>query len=77
MTVKNIISGNNIEISVRPHATDYEIRQETIRESAKLWQMETSNKKMSYGELLHDIRIFENLAKRFGLQKELRENGII
>jgi hypothetical protein len=77
MTVKNIISGDNIEISVRPNATDYEIRQETIRESAKLWQTETAEKSLSYGELLHDVRIFETQAKRFGLQKELRENGII
>lgn len=77
MTAKNIITGSEIEITVRENAEKYEIMQAVVRQSAIEWQAETAEKSLSYGELLHDIRIFENYARKYGLQREFRENGII
>ena len=77
MKAKNIITNKEIEINARPGASSYEIMQATIRESAIKWQAETAKKKLSYKELLHYTRIFEKYAKKYGLQREFRENGII
>lgn len=77
MTKKDIITGSAIIINVRNNATDYEIRQEIIRESAKAWRNRTEGKKIDKMTLLHDIRIFEKRALKYGLQRELREMGII
>ena len=77
MKAKNIITGSEIEITVRENAEKYEIMQAVVRQSAIEWQTETVEKSLSYGELLHDTRIFEKYAKKYGLQREFRENGII
>lgn len=77
MKAKNIITGSEIEITVRENAEKYEIMQAVVRQSAIEWQAETAEKSLSYGELLHDTRIFEKYAKKYGLQREFRENGII
>ena len=77
MTKKDIITGSAIIINVRNNASDYEIRQEIIRESAKAWRNRIEGKKIDKMTLLHDIRIFEKWALKYGLQRELREKGII
>ena len=77
MKAKNIITGSEIEITVRENAEKYEIMQAIVRQSAQEWQARNTEKALSYAELLHDTRIFEKYAKKYGLQRELRENGII
>lgn len=78
MKYKDIITGETKQIlTVRKNATKYELMQAAIRETAKNWQERTADKRLSYAELLHDIRIFEKYAKKYGLQREFRENGII
>lgn len=78
MIYKDIISGETKQIlTVRKNATKYELMQAAIRETAREWQEKTAGKRLSYAELLHDIRIFEKYAKKYGLQREFRENGII
>lgn len=47
------------------------------REKAIEWQSEQSERAISYGELAVYRERFEKLAKRYGLTKEFRENGII
>lgn len=41
------------------------------------WQHNASEKQYSYGELAEFGEYFSKLAKRYGLIKEFRENGII
>lgn len=41
------------------------------------WQREASEKCLSYGELYEAGEYFTRLAKRYGLIKEFKENGII
>ena len=78
MKYKDIITGEEKQIlTVRKNATKYELMQAAIRETAQEWQERTAEKRLSYAELLHDIRIFENYSKKYGLQREFRENGII
>ncbi|MFH1226855.1 MAG: hypothetical protein V1701_02990 [Planctomycetota bacterium] len=55
-----------------------EIRtKEDARQAAIDWQRWASEQSLSYGELAEHAAFFEALAKRFGLTKEFRENGII
>jgi len=78
MKYKDIITGEEMQIlTTRKNASKYELMQAAVRQSAQEWQMRTAEKTLSYAELLHDIRIFEKYAKKYGLQRELRENGII
>ena len=78
MKYRDIITGEEMQIlTTRKNASKYELMQAAIRQSAQEWQMRTAEKTLSYAELLHDIRIFEKYAKKYGLQRELRENGII
>lgn len=78
MKYKDIITGEEMQIlTTRKNASKYELMQAAIRQSALEWQSRTTEKNLSYAELLHDIRIFEKYAKKYGLQRELRENGII
>jgi hypothetical protein len=72
MIVKNLISGVEMEITTRVNAGKYEIMQETVRQTAFNWKP-SKNK----AEKLKQVRILETYARRFGLQKELREAGII
>lgn len=41
------------------------------------WQMDFENHNYSYGELAEWQSYFTKLAKRYGLVREFRENGII
>jgi hypothetical protein len=78
MKYKDIITGEETQIlTTRKNASKYELMQAAVRQSAQEWQIRTAEKTLSYAELLHDIRIFEKYAKKYGLQRELRENGII
>lgn len=78
MKYTDIITGEEKQIlTVRKNATKYELMQAAIRETAQEWQEKTAEKRLSYAELLHDIRIFEKYATKFGLQREFREQGII
>ena len=78
MKYKDIITGEEKSLlTVRKNASPYEIMQEVVRISAQDWQQRTAEKRLSYAELLHDTRIFEKYAKKYGLQREFRESGII
>lgn len=50
---------------------------ERARDKAVEWQLDFQNHNYSYGELIHYQNHFTRLAKRYGLVKEFRENGII
>lgn len=53
----------------------YQQGKECAREKAIEWQSEQKPK--SWLELANEQEKFERLAKRYGLVKEFRENGII
>lgn len=72
MKQENIITGEHINITVRPNATFYEIMQEIVRESARTWK-QPKNK----AQRLKEIRIFEKYALKYGLQRELKEMDIL
>lgn len=72
MKAKDIITGEPIDINVRPNADPYEIRQEVIRVSARAWKTRTKGRPP-----LEEVRIFEKYALRFGMQKELKELDIL
>lgn len=55
----------------------YKKEKEKARQTAINWQNETSQKTMSYAELMEISNYFEKLAKRYGLIKEFKENGIL
>jgi len=78
MTAENIITGDLMDLKIREGATFYEIMQETVRQTALTWKEQTNNgKKLRPVARLHDIRIIEKYAKKYGLQRELREADII
>lgn len=58
-------------------AKTYQERKEKAREEAKTWQFTISERSDSYAEFLEAQSKFEKLAKRYGLTKEFKENGII
>ncbi len=55
----------------------YQKAKERARDKAIEWQLDFENHNYSYGELAYYGNYFEGLAKRYGLVKEFRENGII
>ena len=55
--------------------TQYEKQKQAARIKAQEWQQDTSPK--SWGEIAQEKNKLEKLAKRYGLIKEFRENGII
>jgi len=78
MKTENIITGDEITLNIRENATFYEIMQETVRQTALTWKQQTNNgKKLRPVKRLHDIRILEKYAQKYGLQRELREYDII
>ena len=75
---KDIITGEEFTIwAVRKNPSKYELMQAAIRISAEKWQERNAGKPLNYPQLLHDTRIFEKYAKKYGLQREFREKGII
>lgn len=61
----------------RQTPTKYEIKQQQARDKAVEYQLWASEQNLSYGELYEFAEYFRKLAKRYGLIKEFRENGII
>jgi len=57
--------------------TKYQIKKEKARQEAIGWQLDFNNHNYSWEELSYYGEYFERLAKRYGLVKEFRENGII
>ena len=55
----------------------YKERKESARQKAIEWQFNWENTNYSYYELKTWTDYFERLAKRYGLTREFRENGII
>ncbi len=55
----------------------YQRTKARARDKALGWQLDFNNHNYSYGELAYYGNYFERLAKRCGLVKEFRENGII
>lgn len=50
---------------------------EKARQKAIDWQFDFANHNYSYGDLVYWGNYFEKQAKRYGLTKEFKENGII
>lgn len=57
--------------------TAYEKAKESARQKTIDWQTEFHNNSYSYKELAEFTAYFTKLAKRYGLVREFRENGII
>lgn len=55
----------------------YQKAKERARNNAIEWQLDFCNHNYSYSEIACYGEYFECLAKRYGLVKEFRENGII
>lgn len=58
-------------------ANNYTKRKEAARDRAIEWQAANAERAASYGELAEAAAYFEKLARRCGLIKEFKENGII
>ena len=56
---------------------EYQKRKEAARQEAIDWQADFGNHNYSYGELAFYSDYFEKKAKRYGLLREFKENGII
>ena len=54
----------------------YRIRKKKAREKAIEYQIQASEKCMSYQEIIDNAEKFKKLGKRYGLLTEFRENGI-
>lgn len=57
--------------------TNYQIRKAAARDAAIMAQQEAAEQSPSYGEIAETADRLERLARRFGLLREFRENGII
>lgn len=57
--------------------TKYQIEKEKARQEAIEWQNDFDSHNYSWSELAFFGEYFSRLAKRYGLVKEFRENGII
>lgn len=57
--------------------TKYEIEKEKAREQIRELEILLSAVAYSYGELVEFQEKFAKLGKRYGLIKELKENGIL
>jgi len=55
----------------------YALRKAYAVQEAKDWQSSFADNNYSYGELAYYQDYFERLAKRYGLIREFREEGII
>lgn len=57
--------------------TKYQRAKENARNKAVEWQSGFCDQNYSYGELAYYGEYFSRLARRYGLVREFRENGII
>ena len=55
----------------------YQREKENARNKAVEWQRGFCDHDYSYGELAYYGEFFDRLARRYGLVREFRENGII
>lgn len=55
----------------------YKELKEKARQEAIEWQQKCGDIDYSYGELAEFQQYFENKAKKYGLIREFRENGIV
>lgn len=58
-------------------AKTYQELKNKARGEAKAWQLDFANNNYSYEEIGNVSGYFTKLAKRYGLTKEFKENGII
>ena len=56
---------------------EYERRKEELRDEAIQWSYDTSERIMSYYDLMVEQSYFYEQGKRYGLLREFRENGIL
>lgn len=56
---------------------NYQTRKAAARDAAIMAQQEAAEQSPSYGEVAETADRLERLARRFGLLREFRENGII
>lgn len=56
---------------------NYAAMKTKVRQEAVDWQRDFAEHNYSYGELAYFQNYFESKAKRYGLVREFRENGII
>ena len=70
-----IITENKKTNEVKQTMTKYQIEKEKSRQEAIEWQNNFDS--CSFGELMHAEIYFEKMARRYGLIKEFKENGII
>lgn len=61
----------------KPIVSKYQRAKENARNKAIEWQSSFNDNNYSYEELTYWGDYFYNLAKRYGLVKEFRENAII
>ena len=61
----------------RQTPTKYHIKKEEVRQEAIDWQIEFSQNDHYMSEYAYYNDYFYKLAKRYGLIKEFKENGII
>ena len=61
----------------KPIVNKYQRAKENVRNEAVKWQNSFNDHNYSYEELTYYGNYFEKLAKKYGLVKEFRENGII
>lgn len=55
----------------------YTEKKAQARQKAIDWQNETAKRDVFYSELVEQAEYFQKIAKRYGLTKEFKENGII
>lgn len=55
----------------------YQRGKNAAREQAIAWQADFSDRSPSWGEITAEQRQLEQLARRYGLVREFRENGIL
>ena len=56
---------------------NYQTRKAAARDAAIMSQQKAAEQSPSYGEIAETADRLERLARRFGLLREFRENGII
>ena len=57
--------------------TTYKTRKAAARDAAIMAQQKAAEQSPSYGEIAETADRLERLARRFGLLREFRENGLI
>lgn len=57
--------------------TNYQIRKAAVRDAAIMAQQEAAEQVQSWEEVAEAADRLERLARRFGLLREFRENGLI